>query len=181
MQDYLSVVIEATIQKSVTEHGRHLGVLRCALIGITGYSHTQPQRHRASTTSTYTLFRPSNLGFLSIHHQATQITRTHHTLHKQLVHIQPITMSTTGKLGTGMASDTKTPANAGIGEDKPGAFDAKGAVGHAFTENGAIGGTANAIGGPLAKDGVIGKQFTTEGSVGGTVQNTLGGTSSKSN
>lgn len=48
-------------------------------------------------------------------------------------------------------------------------------------EQGAIGGTADKIGGPLAKDGVIGKQFTTEGSIGGTVQNVAGGTSSKSN
>jgi hypothetical protein len=49
------------------------------------------------------------------------------------------------------------------------------------TEKGAIGGTAQAIGGPLAKDGIIGKQFTTEGSIGGTVQNAAGGTKHPTN
>lgn len=49
------------------------------------------------------------------------------------------------------------------------------------TETGAIGGTANAIGGPLAADGAIGKQFTTQGAIGGSVQNAMGGTSNKSN
>lgn len=43
------------------------------------------------------------------------------------------------------------------------------------TENGAIGGTAQKIGGPFDKEGMIGKQFTTEGSIGGTVQNNMGG------
>ncbi|KAK8069917.1 hypothetical protein PG994_006533 [Apiospora phragmitis] len=76
----------------------------------------------------------------------------------------------------GMASDTKTPATAGIGEDKPKAFDAQGAIGKQFTEKGAVGGTAATVGGPLAKDGMIGKQFTTEGSIGGSVQNAMGGT-----
>jgi hypothetical protein len=46
---------------------------------------------------------------------------------------------------------------------------------------GAIGGIAQNIGGPLDKEGMIGKQFTTEGSIGGTVQNAMGGTSKKSN
>lgn len=46
---------------------------------------------------------------------------------------------------------------------------------------GAIGGTAQKIGGPLDKDGAIGKQFTTEGSVGGTVQENMGGTKKSSN
>ncbi|OIW28654.1 hypothetical protein CONLIGDRAFT_681599 [Coniochaeta ligniaria NRRL 30616] len=87
----------------------------------------------------------------------------------------------TNHLGKGTATDTTTGANIGIGEDKPKALDAKGAIGHAFTEKGAIGGTADKIGGPLAKDGMIGKQFTTEGSIGGTVQNAAGGTSAKSN
>ncbi|KAK8098137.1 uncharacterized protein PG998_013623 [Apiospora kogelbergensis] len=76
----------------------------------------------------------------------------------------------------GMASSIKTPATAGIGEDKPKTFDAQGAIGKQFTETGAVGGTAAAIGGPLAKDGMIGKQFTTEGSIGGNVQNAMGGT-----
>lgn len=42
-------------------------------------------------------------------------------------------------------------------------------------EEGVIGGTANKIGGPLAKDGFVGKQFTTEGSIGGTIQSAMGG------
>jgi hypothetical protein len=37
-----------------------------------------------------------------------------------------------------------------------------------------LGGTAQAIGGPLDKTGVIGKQFTTSGALGGTVQSALG-------
>lgn len=67
-------------------------------------------------------------------------------------------------------------------------------------ESGAIGGTAQKIGGPLASDGAIGKQFTDKGGIGGeqglvapapdrpktdivpgTVQNNLGGTGGKSN
>jgi hypothetical protein len=48
-------------------------------------------------------------------------------------------------------------------------------------EKGALGGTAQAIGGPMDKDGVIGKQFTTEGAIGGTVQNMMGGTKKTSN
>jgi hypothetical protein len=44
-----------------------------------------------------------------------------------------------------------------------------------FAEQGAIGGTAQKIGGPFDKDGVIGKQFTADGSIGGTVQNNMGG------
>ncbi|KAK8054394.1 hypothetical protein PG996_013695 [Apiospora saccharicola] len=81
----------------------------------------------------------------------------------------------------GMASATKTPANAGIGEDKPKAFDAQGAIGKQFTDKGAIGGTAAAIGGPLAKDGMVGKQFTTAGGIGGSVQNAMGGTKGPGN
>ena len=42
-------------------------------------------------------------------------------------------------------------------------------------EEGAIGGTAQKIGGPLDKDGVVGKQFTTEGAIGGNVQSAMGG------
>lgn len=80
-----------------------------------------------------------------------------------------------------MSSQVKTPATAGIGEDKPKVFDAQGSIGKQFTEEGAIGGTAQKVGGPLDKEGMIGKQFTTEGSVGGSVQSALGGKSSKSN
>ncbi|KAK7699080.1 hypothetical protein SLS64_011994 [Diaporthe eres] len=81
----------------------------------------------------------------------------------------------------GMAGSVQTPANSHLGQDKPKALDADGAIGHQFTADGAIGGTAQKIGGPLDKDGAIGKQFTTEGSIGGTVQDKMGGTASRSN
>ncbi|KAI0852875.1 hypothetical protein F5Y00DRAFT_258130 [Daldinia vernicosa] len=89
--------------------------------------------------------------------------------------------NTGSKTSTGMASQEKTPATAGIGEDKPKMFDAQGSIGKQFTEEGAIGGTAQKIGGPLDKEGMVGKQFTTEGSVGGSVQSKLGGQSGRSN
>jgi hypothetical protein len=44
-----------------------------------------------------------------------------------------------------------------------------------IAEQGAIGGTAQKIGGPLDKEGVIGKKFTTEGNIGGSVQDAMGG------
>ncbi|KAI0904337.1 hypothetical protein F4823DRAFT_628685 [Ustulina deusta] len=88
---------------------------------------------------------------------------------------------TGSKTSTGMASSTTTPANAGLGEDRPRAFDAQGAIGKQFTEVGALGGAAQKIGGPLAKEGMIGKQFTTEGSIGGSVQSSMGGTKGRSN
>ncbi|XXH05242.1 hypothetical protein Hte_011667 [Hypoxylon texense] len=53
-------------------------------------------------------------------------------------------------------------------------FDATGAVGHQFTSEGAVGGTAQKVGGPFSKEGAVGRQFTDKGSVGGTVQDTLG-------
>lgn len=102
----------------------------------------------------------------------------------------------------GMAGAVQTPANAGLGHDKPKVFDAEGAIGKQFTgestgkvrlktndrctdsssaENGALGGAAQKIGGPLDKDGAIGKQFTTEGSIGGTAQDKMGGTKGRSN
>ncbi|OTA82735.1 hypothetical protein M434DRAFT_37013 [Hypoxylon sp. CO27-5] len=89
--------------------------------------------------------------------------------------------NTGSKTATGMSSQVKTPATAGIGEDKPKAFDAQGSIGKQFTEEGAIGGAAQKVGGPLDKEGTIGKQFTTEGSIGGSVQSALGGKSGKSN
>jgi hypothetical protein len=49
------------------------------------------------------------------------------------------------------------------------------------TAEGAIGGMAQKVGGPMDKEGMIGKQFTEQGSIGGTVQNMMGGTSKKSN
>ncbi|KAK4109731.1 hypothetical protein N656DRAFT_800644 [Canariomyces notabilis] len=94
--------------------------------------------------------------------------------HPQDSHVGP--KSTGGK-----ASDVTTPANANLGHDKPGVFDAQGAVGKQFTPEGAIGGMAQKVGGPMDKEGMIGKQFTEQGSIGGTVQNMMGGTSKKSN
>lgn len=41
--------------------------------------------------------------------------------------------NTGSKTSTGTASAITTPANAGIGEDKPKVFDAQGAVGKQFT------------------------------------------------
>ncbi|KAI0133881.1 hypothetical protein BJ170DRAFT_607740 [Xylariales sp. AK1849] len=90
--------------------------------------------------------------------------------------------SNTGSKTTGgMASSTTTPANAGLGDNPPKAFDAKGAIGNTFTEQGALGGAAQKIGGPFDKDGIVGKQFTTGGSIGGSVQSALGGDKGKSN
>ncbi|KAH8126979.1 hypothetical protein FP744_10007704 [Trichoderma asperellum] len=63
----------------------------------------------------------------------------------------------------------------GASDSKPKIFDKEGAVGKQFTEEGAIGGMGQSIGGPLDKEGVIGKQFTTEGAIGGTVESMMGG------
>lgn len=74
---------------------------------------------------------------------------------------------------------------------KPSAFDAQGMVGKQFTSQyyflpqpfmanwflsaeGAIGGTAQQIGGPFDKEGAIGKHFNPDGALGGTVQGNLG-------
>jgi len=82
---------------------------------------------------------------------------------------------------SGMAGDTTTPANANVGLDKQKAFDAQGAIGKQFTEDGALGGMAQKVGGPFDKNSAIGKQFTEDGSIGGTVQNMMGGTKGRSN
>jgi hypothetical protein len=75
--------------------------------------------------------------------------------------------------------------------EKPSAFDAKGMIGKQFTSQsstiippnianllfiaeGAIGGTAQKVGGPFDKEGIIGKQFNTDGALGGSVQGNLG-------
>lgn len=57
----------------------------------------------------------------------------------------------------------------------PNVFDAKGAIGGAFTKDGAIGGAAEKVGGPLSSGGVIGKNFNADGAIGGSVQKALGG------
>jgi hypothetical protein len=54
------------------------------------------------------------------------------------------------------------------------ALDARGSIGKQFTTDGAIGGTADKVGGPLAADGAVGKEFTDRGAVGGAVQDHLG-------
>ncbi|KAM7211398.1 hypothetical protein V8F06_013222 [Rhypophila decipiens] len=89
---------------------------------------------------------------------------------------QNATRTSVGPRSTGgMASERRTGATAHLGIDVPKVFDSKGTIGKQFTTEGAIGGTAQAIGGPLAEDGIIGKRFTTEGIVGGTVQAAMGG------
>ncbi|KAF3769775.1 hypothetical protein M406DRAFT_270747 [Cryphonectria parasitica EP155] len=80
-----------------------------------------------------------------------------------------------------MSGQTQTPANSNIGHDAPKAFDADGSIGKQFTEAGAIGGTAQKVGGPFDKEGAIGKQFTAEGGIGGMVQDKMGGQTKKSN
>ena len=50
-------------------------------------------------------------------------------------------------------------------------FSSRGAVGKQFTSGGAIGGTAQALGGPFDQQGAVGKHFTEHGSVGGTFEN----------
>lgn len=41
--------------------------------------------------------------------------------------------------------------------------------------DGAVGGTAQQIGGPFDKQGAVGKHFNADGALGGTVQDKLGG------
>ncbi|EMC92050.1 hypothetical protein BAUCODRAFT_38071 [Baudoinia panamericana UAMH 10762] len=54
-------------------------------------------------------------------------------------------------------------------------FDTSGSIGKQFTTQGAIGGTAQKLGGPFdASQGSIGKQFTPQGSIGGAVKDMLG-------
>ena len=54
------------------------------------------------------------------------------------------------------------------------AFHSSGTIGSQFTSQGALGGTAQKVGGPFDKEGSIGKQFTEQGAIGGSVQQTLG-------
>ncbi|KAM0710748.1 hypothetical protein Q7P35_001486 [Cladosporium inversicolor] len=77
-------------------------------------------------------------------------------------------------------SSTNTPNQASAGQNPtdqkaPAAFDAKGAIGGAFTKDGAIGSIGEKVGGPLSSDGAIGKNFNPDGAIGGSVQNALGG------
>ena len=41
------------------------------------------------------------------------------------------------------------------------------------TDEGAIGGTAQKVGGPLDKEGMVGKHFNSDGTIGGMVQENL--------
>ncbi|MCJ1277175.1 hypothetical protein MMC21_004985 [Puttea exsequens] len=51
------------------------------------------------------------------------------------------------------------------------AFSKSGAIGSLFNPDGALGGTAQKVGGPFDKEGVVGSQFTAEGGgIGGMVQ-----------
>ncbi|KIX92308.1 uncharacterized protein Z520_12054 [Fonsecaea multimorphosa CBS 102226] len=52
-----------------------------------------------------------------------------------------------------------------------------GSVGKQFTADGAIGGTAQKIGGPLDQNGMIGGMFKEDGAIGGTVNKMAGGKS----
>lgn len=79
-------------------------------------------------------------------------------------------------LHVGHSACTNTPIRGSKDTNQaPAAFDAKGAIGGAFTKDGAIGSIGEQVGGPLASDGAIGKNFNPDGSIGGTVQNALGG------
>ncbi|CAF9918664.1 hypothetical protein IMSHALPRED_004370 [Imshaugia aleurites] len=52
-------------------------------------------------------------------------------------------------------------------------FSKDGPLGSMFNADGAIGGTAQKIGGPLDKDGSIGQHFNADGKIGGMVQENL--------
>lgn len=77
-----------------------------------------------------------------------------------------------GGLMDGLHESTKqTPA---AGEKMTGqgtsVFSKDGALGKHFNADGAIGGTAQSIGGPFDKQGMVGKHFNADGAIGGTAQ-----------
>ncbi|KAL6701550.1 hypothetical protein J3F84DRAFT_355133 [Trichoderma pleuroticola] len=82
-------------------------------------------------------------------------------------------MSSKPQQNPGLASDTTPKLDAN--ETKPKMFDKEGAIGQHFTEEGAVGGMTQKIGGPFDKEGMIGEQFTAKGAVGGTVESMMGG------
>ncbi|MCJ1303477.1 hypothetical protein MMC08_006287 [Hypocenomyce scalaris] len=55
----------------------------------------------------------------------------------------------------------------------PSAFHKDGTIGSMFKADGAIGGTAQKVGGPLDKEGAIGQHFNPDGKIGGMVQENL--------
>lgn len=96
--------------------------------------------------------------------------------------------------GTQGIHETAKPRTEPMGEKTTGAtsmFDKEGAIGKQFTSEfldmrllfepssilaiggGAIGGTAQAVGGPFDEKGAIGSKFTEKGSIGGAVQEQL--------
>ncbi|KAI4280866.1 MAG: hypothetical protein L6R35_005811 [Caloplaca aegaea] len=52
-------------------------------------------------------------------------------------------------------------------------FSKDGAVGKMFNADGAIGGTAQKVGGPFDKQGAVGQHFNADGKIGGMVQENL--------
>ncbi|MDI1485629.1 MAG: hypothetical protein OHK93_003818 [Ramalina farinacea] len=52
-------------------------------------------------------------------------------------------------------------------------FDKTGAVGKMFNADGAVGGTAQKVGGPFDKQGSVGQHFNADGKIGGMVQQNL--------
>jgi len=81
------------------------------------------------------------------------------------------------EMSTGIHETTKT-GSMPAGEKTQGtgtpAFHKDGAIGSMFKADGAIGGTAEKVGGPFSKDGAIGKNFKADGAIGGTVHENLG-------
>ncbi|PMD25023.1 hypothetical protein NA56DRAFT_566227 [Hyaloscypha hepaticicola] len=53
-------------------------------------------------------------------------------------------------------------------------FHRDGAIGSMFKADGAIGGTADRVGGPFARDGVVGEKFNANGAIGGKIHESLG-------
>ncbi|TKA24477.1 hypothetical protein B0A50_06634 [Salinomyces thailandicus] len=71
----------------------------------------------------------------------------------------------------GAPAGEKTTGHAGAS-----LFDTTGTIGKQFTTDGAIGGTAQKLGGPFdANTGMIGKQFTEQGGIGGAAKEMLAG------
>ena len=95
--------------------------------------------------------------------QASAYVKIHHLSHPppQTSHFNHTNTLPSGQNPT----DQKAPAP----------FDAKGAIGGAFTKDGAIGSVGEKVGGPLSSGGAIGKNFNPDGAIGGSVQNALGG------
>jgi len=67
----------------------------------------------------------------------------------------------------GIHESAKNPSIMGDGNS---ALDASGSVGGAFKPEGAVGGTAQKVGGPFDQKGTFGKHFTEDGALGGTAQ-----------